>query len=376
MITTFLLGAGASIESQIPAALQMAELIYDNSKKNNKIRTAIETAIGGLHFHRSITGEPFGKVDVESLYAILKLLGERHKSILGPFVGSWSHTVAAADRPGLQEATDSVCHALENAISHSGDRSEVFHGMRKVREELHTALVAASGSSESIFVEAAAFVLQQVLSLTKVENEEHVSYFLPLLRHSERTPLWIASLNYDDVIETAAKCLGIPIDLGICADNPNVVFSSDSKICLAKLHGSRDWRLSPVGVIPNSQIAHYEEPCMIFGAGNKLTVKGPYLDLLFAFRSRLEVTEELQVCGYSFRDEHVNHIILNWLIGHRQRVMVVADPNLDSWQITNALSINERLNNLLFHDKMPSKEQIVVKQQIASQWVAGLFAGA
>jgi len=352
----------------------MAKDIHEYSKSDNRIRTAIETAVGGLHFHRSITGEPFGEVDVESLYAILKLLGERHKSILGPFVGSWSHTVAAADRPGLEEAAGLVCNDLERAFSHAGDQSEVYYDIQKIRDKLHAALVAASGASESVFVEAATFVLRQVLRLTKVNEERDVSYLLPFIRRAENKQLWIASLNYDDVIETAATCLGIPVDLGIFSDTPTVAFSSDSKICLAKLHGSRDWKLSLDGVIPNSRIAHHEEPCMIFGAGNKLTVKGPYIDLLFAFRSRLEKTEELQVCGYSFRDEHVNHIILHWLIGDRQRVLIVADPSLDVRQVQQTLFINQRSYWPRYFDKMPGNEQIIIKQQKASQWVTDQFA--
>jgi len=366
--TTFLIGAGASIEANIPVALQMAMTIHENARSSKRICAAIETAVGGLHFHRSITGKPFGDVDVENLYAILKILGERHTSILGPFVGSWSHTVAAADRPRLKEAADSVCDALRNAISH--DPSEVFINVHKVREKLEEALIAASGASDSVFMEAANFVLRQVLNLTKVQEDNHVSYLLPFIRQAENTQLWIASLNYDDVVETAAKCLSIPVDHGLSKDNPAVAFSPNSKICLAKLHGSRDWKLSPDGVIPNSQIALYEEPCMIFGSGNKLTVRGPYLDLLFAFRSRLELTQELQVCGYSFRDDHVNHIILNWLIGDRQRVLKVADPALDARQVQQELYINQASYYVQFHDKMPRNEQIIVSNLKASQWFA------
>ncbi|MBJ6724160.1 SIR2 family protein [Geomesophilobacter sediminis] len=370
METTYLLGAGASIEAGIPATLQMAKLIHESARNDKRICTAIETAVGGLHFHRSVAGKPFGGVDVESLYAILKILGERHNNILGPFVGSWSHTVTAADRPKLGDASDSICRALEDAISHAGDRSEVFHDIRKVREGLEEALVAASGASGSVFMEAAAFVLRQVLQLTQVKEDDQVSYLLPFILQAQRKPLWIASLNYDDVIETAAKRVGIPVDRGLNKDSPTVSFSQHSRICLAKLHGSRDWKLSPDGVIPNSIISWNEEPCMIFGLGNKLTVKGPYLDLLFAFRSRLEKTDELQVCGYSFRDEHVNHIILNWLIYDRRRRLVVADPGLDARRVQEELFINKKSYYIQYHDKMPRNEQIAVCQLKASQWVA------
>jgi hypothetical protein len=52
---------------------------------------------------------------------------------------------------------------------------------------------------------------------------------------------------------------------------------------------------------------------VIFGGKNKLTAEGPFLDLLFWFRQTLQLSNELVVIGYSFRDDHVNHTILSWL---------------------------------------------------------------
>jgi hypothetical protein len=43
-------------------------------------------------------------------------------------------------------------------------------------------------------------------------------------------------------------------------------------------------------------------PTLIYGADDKLRIMLPYRDLLLAFRSHLDRSQELQVCSYSLRD--------------------------------------------------------------------------
>jgi hypothetical protein len=54
-------------------------------------------------------------------------------------------------------------------------------------------------------------------------------------------------------------------------------------------------------------------PGLIFGQRNKLTADGPYLDLLRQFQYQLSQSKSLIVVGYSFRDEHINTYISQWL---------------------------------------------------------------
>ena len=80
------------------AAKPMAERIYNNLKRDESLAKAIEVAIGGLSFHRCTTKQdPFGHVDVEELYEILRMLGDRNKGLMAPFVGAWSNAITSAE---------------------------------------------------------------------------------------------------------------------------------------------------------------------------------------------------------------------------------------------------------------------------------------
>jgi hypothetical protein len=52
-----------------------------------------------------------------------------------------------------------------------------------------------------------------------------------------------------------------------------------------------------------------------------LTAKGPFLDLLRAFKEELDKADRLTVVGYSLRDEHINEFLGQWLNGDTKRVM-------------------------------------------------------
>jgi SIR2-like domain len=67
---------------------------------------------------------------------------------------------------------------------------------------------------------------------------------------------------------------------------------------------------------------------VIFGGRNKLTAEGPFLDLLMRFKDALMDANRLIVIGYSFRDDHINHLVLSWLRGQSERSdrqMVIID---------------------------------------------------
>jgi hypothetical protein len=198
-------------------------------------------------------------------------------------------------------------------------------------------------------------------------DRRSVAYLLPLLASSKRTRLWIASLNYDNAIELAAKVSGVKIDVGIGGRRKSVKFDKSSHVCLAKLHGSVDWYLPPDGSV---QILRgpSESPALIFGSGNKLRIDGPYLDLLFEFRSRLAEHSTLSVCGYSFRDAHVNHVLLSWLDEDKNRSVRVADMSMSKEDlVTNFASALPYGDHV---DRRKLADRITLKNIKASKWIA------
>ena len=91
------------------------------------------------------------------------------------------------------------------------------------------------------------------------------------------------------------------------------------------------------------------------------------MDLLFAFRERLDSTDQLCACGYSFRDAHVNHLIYSWLARARGRRLVVIDPNLDQDGVLDRLYGDQRWEGDSVRDR------VVVRQVKASDWVREAF---
>lgn len=97
------------------------------------------------------------------------------------------------------------------------------------------------------------------------------------------------------------------------------------------------------------------------------------MDLLFAFRAKLEMTDELHVCAYSFRDQHVNHLILRWieqdLTNHR---VLIFDPALSTdaiyKNIESAMPRTWRLSRGTLVNRMD------LRPLTASEWIAEYFA--
>jgi hypothetical protein len=82
-------------------------------------------------------------------------------------------------------------------------------------------------------------------------------------------------------------------------------------------------------------------PGIIFGAGNKLRAKGPFLDLYVEFRAALSEAQRVIIIGYGFVDEHVNELLRQWVErpGKVQKLIRVSDYDnsrpwaaLDHWR--------------------------------------------
>ena len=368
---TILLGAGASAEAGVCTAKQMAREIYNSLRNRDEIEEAMDIAIGGLKNHRAIvSGQPFEEIDVEDLYEVLKLLGDRQSHLLAPFVGSWSHVFTARAKPDtswiIRDAVRELEEGIHNALPRDREKPR-GRGIdsRGFAHRLTEAIELATGANTDAFVDAANAVLKTLVNHCWIDSEISVSYLAPLIESSPRDSLWIASLNYDNTIELAAKQAGIPVSIGISEESTIVSFPGNSVISLAKLHGSVNWefdRKTGQWVIKDGPAW---PPALVFGSGNKLTVDGPFLDLLFAFRTQLENSSALEVCGYSFRDPHVNHLILNWLTKDPNRKLQVFDPNLSSDGIYNAINTTIfplRLNVDVVH------RQISLAQISAAEW--------
>lgn len=334
-----LFGAGASVPAGIPTAVDMYEKIYKDLKVQEEIWSeigpAINLAIGGIQLRNATVNQnPLDKIDVEDLYSTLKELEHRNLNIIASFVGSWSQELVSVENPKLKEYSELLTSTLELDLSGIFNRSTIQSertigiSLPKFRGVLSSMLRVISGEGTlNKFKFACQVILAKICQIVWVSDANKVSYLNPLIKSSNKQPLWIASLNYDNVIELAAERGGISVDIGIQANHAGASFHGIKPLSLAKLHGSVNWSINQNLMIDVDNKINMN-PALIFGSGNKLKVEGPYLDLLLAFRNQLNVSNKLEVCGYSFRDAHVNHLLLSWLSQNPDAMMDVIDMHL------------------------------------------------
>jgi hypothetical protein len=342
-----LLGAGASVEAGIPDAKSLTRVIYEDVQTladAGAEAKAIRVVLGGLGFHRAVVrDDPFGPVDVEELYEALLSLGSRQAHELSPFISAWNPAVLDADHQDLGESTQNVAKALKRIVrgtmSSLARRSSARHDpvgpwgedLYAFGLELERALLLSAGRNPypSVFKSAARRIQRLLVGRMYLRDAGKVVYLVPLVRAARRAPLWVVSLNFDNCIEMAADAGEVPVDVGLQEGSCRLAFGEECPLRLVKLHGSVLWRFEPPNAVFKTDAPNFDDPSFVFGAGNKLRVEGPFLDLLLAAREQLNAADDIIVIGYSFRDRHVNHLLLSWVQdGHPGRI-IVADPKLD-----------------------------------------------
>ncbi len=315
---TLLLGAGASVEADVPDAKRMAQEIIQNFNADARLRNEADV-LNFVNAHlvddaRRRAGDPsIDGVDVEALYNGILLLSERDELEISPFVESWLPDLVAIKNP--RKAFANIMFEMERMLK----------------------------------------------GLTLIEDEHRLDYLKPILnlaRHQKR--LFVATLNYDNGIELLSRVNAIPCDTGIKSWDEKGAFDfPNNGIQLLKLHGSVYWRWSSSDTrtyeerLPHRRIRfieHFEEklssmvlvetPMVIFGHRNKLTAEGPFLDLLKQFDEQLRRTDILTVVGYSFRDPHIDFYISKFLNLYGGTIRIV-DPNFEKSDVKYAKELRE-----------------------------------
>lgn len=238
-----------------------------------------------------------------------------------------------------------VFEIIKNWLQSASHPNSNFSFDRTLQNILSRKPISGEGR---IFDRINAQMIKFLTSFVWIDKQDSVSYLEPILRLQKvQQRLAIASLNYDNAIELLAESSKeqIVCNTGIEEWLQNGVFDSKCNgIFLLKLHGSINWQnqmLPPTQEkpIPQYSLANVSaekfkeygfKPAVIFGQRNKLTAEGPFLDLLRAFQRELANADCLTVVGYSFRDDHINTMIGQWLnqsTGHRIRII---DPNFNN----------------------------------------------
>ena len=204
----------------------------------------------------------------------------------------------------------------------------------------------------ALFRDLTHYLTGKLIELAWLRSPDKLAYFDPLLTAARAAPIAVTTLNYDNGLELRAAARDVPCDTGVGVWSDTGAFpSAATGIDLIKLHGSVKWwwdtphgedafglnyrALTEVKDDWLNEVSKQEyhpgglgrQLGVIFGARNKLTAAGPFLDLLAKFKKLLDEHSHLLVIGYSFRDPHVNQCLARWL--HRdvnRRVTIVDRP--------------------------------------------------
>jgi hypothetical protein len=344
-----LLGAGASVEAGIPDATKMTQKIlesFDNKRKVGTFYEVLTFIISGLIFQKGINGEnPYAGVNIEEVFNALQILSMRDELEAAPFIGSWHSRLDDFDiKKTIQRASYSV-ESSRKKLASTIDR-EIKNALKRDKKEIKiggyinqmisphtlsssnnyfTQTVERKGAGE-IFERTNEYLIRKLKDYTWLKEPDQLDYLFPLINRTNPNST-IASLNYDNCIELACIQNDIPYETGIDSwSNDGYIGNDFNGIGLLKLHGSINWKLteknrSDNSPLPSLSIDNLDDeklfteqykPALIFGQRNKLTAKGPFLELFRIFQNKLAQSDTLTIIGYSFRDEHINDVISTW----------------------------------------------------------------
>lgn len=172
----------------------------------------------------------------------------------------------------------------------------------------------------------------------------------------------VVTTNQDRLLETHWRESNTQFDDGFSGPingarlwKPEQFFGREGRVQLLKIHGSIDWydMMPPEDWRFNGEIATLHDPkCnleryrhpdgriwhtrksqpeILIGTLNKTEsyTSGIFAELFCRWRSALMSTRSLLVCGYGFRDNGINRLLVNWAYQNRDRRMVVVTPDFD-----------------------------------------------
>ena len=292
-----LLGAGASIEADIPHSGKMIENIErkigDAKSKWSKYQNLYYYLRSAIHYSAGIHGRFNSDVNynIEKLIDTLNEISKHNQNILYPFVGAWNPRlieVAGKEFELAKEFRDEIVGVLRRdwlAVQNYGHDARYYGGLVEFQSNLTFPLRV--------------FTLNYDLCVEKIVAKAKKDMILERGFDDERKWDW---RQFDE--------------------NEN-----DSKnIYLYKLHGSMDWAYEDDKLTYSDDNSRISEPAIIFGTSYKLEYRDPFLFLAYEFRRWTLEAQIIIVIGYGFGDEHINMIIQQALNNNRGRILLVVMP--------------------------------------------------
>lgn len=308
-----LLGAGASVDADIPDSNKMAqeiEKLVSSDEKWECFRDLYRYIRSSISYAEGLNGT-FGEdvpFNIERLMNVLEELHQREDHTLYPFVGAWN--------PKLQDVAGVE---FENILAFRNRIIEILRDKWVV-----------------------------------LPQEEIAGYYSGLIRFQENYgyPLRVFSLNYDLCVEKT--CGSESVQRGfVNREWEWRLFDETSEdlkpLMLYKLHGSVDWSLEKDG-----KVRYFDSPssikdeniALIFGTSYKLQYIDPFLFCAYELRRWTLDSARVIVCiGYGFNDDHINGILEQALRQDGERkVLAVVGPGDDRKADAEQMRICHQLN--------------------------------
>ncbi|WP_326502575.1 SIR2 family protein [Rothia nasimurium] len=359
--TAVLFGAGASVDAGLPQTQGLARNVLEIANQPHPFSRGVpEDWVQSLNFiYGSMVdfesregGNPLKAVDFERLVSAIRLLQDPDNHESAPFVMNW--------KPGSAGFSSSTRHSTS---SHSFERA--FHGAvtgsinnyrnrtRDLYQEIRN-LIGFKLDSRKSFEEAENKVFEIVKQILSELNETQYLNPLAELAEIQEEGLDVLTLNYDLAVESMAEQLEVNVNYGFDQWRPGTQLNwnhTPGNINLIKMHGSLNWHETnqrsflPHVTAEADLVPVSSKPWIVLGDKEKLSTKGPTLDLLRAGEEALERADHLVVAGYSFADEHINNLIFAWLEGKESRSIAVIDPGFPKYE--NAWGKEQSARNYL-----------------------------
>ena len=282
----------------------------------------------------------FDGIDVERLFAAIRMLADRESLEIAPFVATWNanlDTLGESRRLPPFWASEFM-KAIRDERARSQLERSFSEGVRALegRKDLR-----------STFARLQDEMIAALASILTVDPSR-VDYLAPVLADVEEQ-LQVASLNYDLSVEHLAERADTTFDTGIEGWRGGYQWrwKSGVKLRLLKLHGSLNWyfgnddhpgkltsdviRLA-TDMSGDERKRYQNRLALVFGQGAKLRSDGPFLAMLLEFDKFLERTDHLVVVGYSFRDDHINAAVRRWFNKRQSPRVTIINPDLDDWR--------------------------------------------
>ena len=320
---TFLLGAGSSKCAGLPLTSELTDKV--------------------------LVSPELDSVTKNILVAVRKIFNQAPDANIEDYLSDIVDLLAITDRRterGISASTISV-----------GDSNYKAHQLRSATDQIKRAIAGA--------------VLETVTLNTHQEFIAAVHQPARVGRPTGSQPVDYLILNYDTIIEDSLAINSIPYADGLYGGatawwDPNTFDYSGLSARVIKLHGSVDWYQLSNDPMPRrirQGIALPQQndmPLLIWPSSTKYqeTQLNPFAQLLDRARAAMRPNNREQrllvVCGYSFRDKHINLEIEKALKDSQEDLTMVAFTDRDSptgplaeWR--NDASIRQQL--LVFADR-------------------------